>query len=323
MPHRSIILFGLIAFIWTVPESASLPVLELWVRNSAPLILLSLAAGLIISAGQIDIASGAISSFAGMIIVGWFYYLPESQWSLVGAIAAATIGIAALYLLMASGIVLLGIPALLCTLGILFVAKGLAVALQALVKGNPIFMAWGVATRGEGRLTVPVEGAGELFRVGWVWVVVIVLAFIGWRFLTESGLRHIAVGIDPQAARIAGIRPERIYFKAFAVGGAVVTLSTMIALFDIQIGGWSADTGWGKELLAIAAAVIGGCRITGGRFDPLSISLAAVLVTAVQDAIDGSLLPTELSYLFLGCALLLAAIIDSIGNRPYRWLART
>jgi ribose/xylose/arabinose/galactoside ABC-type transport system permease subunit len=116
--------------------------------------------------------------------------------------------------------------------------------------------------------------------------------------------------MDAKAAEIAGVDIKRVYFAAFLMSGALVGLSALLSLVAVQRGGWAPNTGWGKELLAIAAAVLGGCRITGGRFDPVCVALATLLMFAVRDTISALSLPVELEYVVLGVGVILVALID-------------
>lgn len=86
-------------------------------------------------------------------------------------------------------------------------------------------------------------------------------------------MRHVAVGLDREAAKLAGINVRVVRLRAFVLAALLVYISTMLFMIDYQGGGWSAATGRGFELAAIAAAVIGGTTITGGRFSPVGVAM--------------------------------------------------
>jgi len=276
-------------------------VLNNWLDNALPLIPLSLAAGLIISCGQIDIASGSVFGLAGMTTLFLMSVFPVTLsfgWSLSWLATIATYG--AVF-----GLVVYGkIPALLCTFGISFCAQSFSVLISKWMSDN------------SQSLVLPIKGPIAIFGWSWMWTLVVLAVLFWWRHRTIYGLEHIAVGIDADAARIAGVSINSVYAFAFLSSGFLVGVSSLTFMIAYSQGGWAVNTGWGKELFAIAAAVIGGSRITGGRFEPLTISLATVLMAAIREVVVGALrMPAQLESLFLGIALILIALLD-FSDRP-------
>jgi rhamnose transport system permease protein len=90
------------------------------------------------------------------------------------------------------------------------------------------------------------------------------LVLFAWALRNLSIGRSIyAVGSDAEAARLAGIRPQNIVFGVFVVMGAIIGLAAL--LNAIRFSAIPSNTGTGLELKAIAAVVVGGTAITGGR----------------------------------------------------------
>lgn len=307
-------------------------ILEVWIKNTPSLILLSLAAGLVISCGQIDISSGALLSFLGMTMVAWvnctipgnncyisalnvFFYISGSFYAEVGALLILVFS-CVIYLLVGGVISYLKIPSLLCTLGFLFIGQGSSILIQSIFKGIATF---------EDRinigksLQVPLAIRPDqmvsafAFPWAWVWLCSVISILFLWK-RTYAGLSHIAVGLNTESARIAGIKPRSVYLCAFLMTGILVGLATHIHLFGINGGAWEAQIGWGRELWAIAAAVIGGCRLSGGRFDPIAITLAACVIYALYDFVLSLQLPSELSYVLFGLILVMYAIFDKYSH---------
>ncbi len=299
MPRRALILCLLIVLVLLISMKSPSNVVDImrnWLHDAVPLVALALAAGIIISCGQIDIASGAIFSLSGMLIVDWTHRFATGGMSLIYACFAAWGLTIAFYLAMYVLVIVRRIPALLCTLGLAFCAQSAALWLQSSLNGQS--------------LTVPIEGPIKLFSWSIPWMLLVLGVLVIWRYVSDFGLLHIAVGLDPKAAQIAAVKTKAVYLSAFLIAGALVGLSSILFLADFQRGGWSANTGWGKELFAIAAAVFGGCRITGGRFDPICISLATLLVVAVRDASSVLSRSVELENLFLGAGVIVVALLD-------------
>jgi ribose/xylose/arabinose/galactoside ABC-type transport system permease subunit len=284
--------------------------------------MVAIAAGLVISCGQIDIASGSIFALTGMlfflILNFWIGDLhasgvSPSMWVVYIAVLLAA-GVAVLtYTAMGFSIAFLGFPALLSTLAILMVGRGLSVFIQNLINGgvssNPV--SGSPARLIAGTLSLP-PSMQPTFGIGWVWALILCAGLAIWRYRTYSGLRHIAVGMDVRSADMAGVNIRAAQMLAYVGAGALVALSAYLTLFQVSGGSWAGNFGWGLELSAIAAAIIGGCRITGGRFDPWCVALGAIFVRVAEDASSSFNLPSEFFYVVLGLGLLFAAVLDRL-----------
>jgi ribose/xylose/arabinose/galactoside ABC-type transport system permease subunit len=319
LPYRTFLLsLSLFALLFVSTLLASTPsadtalsIAKGWIFYGLPLVLLAYAAGIIISCSQIDIFSGVAVSLAGMFVVSWVLAAsPASKGTILGGCFVAWTIVIAFYLAMYALIVLLRVPALLCTLGLVFCGQSISLFLNSSVQGVGVYR-WHIPMAGIGTQTVPVDGPVRVFGWSIVWVSVAFVLLTMWRYFSRAGLQHIALGMDVGAAEIAGIKVRRVYLTAFLMSGILVGLSALLSLVGVQRGGWAPNIGWGNELLAIAAAVLGGCRITGGRFDPLCISLATLLVFAVRDTVSALPLPVELAPIVLGLSLICVALIDS------------
>ena len=297
---------------------AAYSVLLNWGQNAPPLVALALAAAIVLSCGQLDIASGAVFSLCGMTLILWANSLPESM--LLG-VACVVLLTACIYGLIAALVLYLRVPALLCTLAVGFCAKASSVLIYTYLKGVGLFSRAGHVV--EHRLTLRVDQMLDLFSNGilnLIWILLIVGALWAWRYRSDWGIKHIAVGMNKAAARLAGIRTESIIARAFLVASLLIAFGALSFLFETSQGGWSPDIGWNRELAAIAAAVIGGTRINGGRFDPISTSLAAVLIFALRDVVDSYGWPPDYSLLLMGLALLLVGVGDEGILQGARWL---
>jgi ribose/xylose/arabinose/galactoside ABC-type transport system permease subunit len=303
----------------TTSIDSALSVIQNLLKTAPALIVISLAAGLVISCGQIDIASGSLLGLTGMIIFVVLYasaanpHLPSYSASIefrIVMVCVAWVFAISIYFLMGYLISHFGIPALLCTLAVLFAGRSLSILAQNWIKGS--FSDLGR----EGTLSLPPSLQITLFEFGWIWVALVCTALVVWRYFTDAGLRHVAVGMDERAARFAGIDTKMVQLLAYAIAGFLVGLGAHLTLYGIHHGTWAGNVGWGLELSAIAAAIIGGCRITGGRFDPLCIAMGAVFIRTLEDAAGSLDIPSEFFYIFVGLGLLVAAILDRVTGVP-------
>ncbi len=149
--------------------------------------------------------------------------------------------------------------------------------------------------------------------------ITIVLAAIAWWYLrhTAGGRHFFAIGGDPVAARLAGVRVQRRTLLAYAVTGVLVGLGScfVIAQGPSTLG---QGVGSGKELAVIAAVVIGGTSIMGGRGSVLGTVLGALLVQTVTSGVTQLGWPSQLSDLFVGASIIIAVGADLFRERARR-----
>ncbi|MGP1345506.1 MAG: ABC transporter permease subunit [Phycisphaerales bacterium] len=315
---RALIL-SILVIVLLVLSSGSMSVALLvghsWLQNAPALICLALAAGIVLACGSLDIASGAVFGLAGMIVLFVANVAPNAM---IIAVTSAILAVITLYAAVGVLCYRFRVPPLLCTLAVGFCAKAAAVLIYSHLKGVGVFA---VSTGGPASRLVLSPGQ---FIVGFssttfniCCIIAILVALCLWRYRTTWGIQHIAVGMDSSAARMAGIRVEAIRTRAFILAGCLVALASQFFLFDASRGGWSPDVGWGRELIAIAAAVVGGARISGGKFEPIAIAVAAVALYAIRDVIDSFGWPSDFSLMLVGGALIAIGLMDSphIGAR--------
>lgn len=162
---------------------------------------------------------------------------------------------------------------------------------------------------------------GRFLGVPIAFLIMVVLATLTWFYLrhTAGGRHFYAIGGDPQAARLAGVRVQRRIMLAYVFTGGLVGLA---ACFTIALGTSTVqqNIGAGTELAAIAAVVIGGTSIMGGRGSVLGTVLGAVLVQTVTTGVTQLKWPSQLSDLFVGAAIVIAVGADLVRERAKRSL---
>lgn len=307
-----------LAIIPTLAGNSSLSVVLGWCSGFVSLLFLSIAAAIIISSGHVDIATGPVMSLLGMIIIFMLAILGPTMKAVLIAHLAAIAGGIVVYGLMFL-VVQKGLSSLITTLGMLFVAKGLSTFLQVCFQGASQICGPDVHFFANRSGVVPanyvVSAVGRPVVSALIAISLILVVFI-WRFYTRSGLDHVAVGLNPDSAKFAGVSASKVHCVAFLLAGILVVCATFVRLHGTTNGGWSADTGWGEELLAIAVAVVGGTRITGGRFDPIAVLFAALVVYAMRDVITNDLgLPSETASAAFGVVIALVAWLDTRSKR--------
>ena len=237
--------------------------------NNAPVLLIAIGMTMVILVGQIDISVGsqcAVSSIA----VAWL----------------AKIGVPMLLLL----------PCALVIGASLGAVNGLLVGrlgLPSIIVTLAMLVAWRDSLRWttEGAWVQDLPTNFQWFGLGqtlgqWLIVAValIVLASFGWMLRNLSAGRAIyAVGSDSEAARLSGIEPPRVVFGVFILMGALTGLAAL--LNSVRFSSVPSNTGLGMELKAIAAVVVGGTAIAGGRGTLVGTLIGAALLGTVGTAL--------------------------------------
>jgi D-xylose transport system permease protein len=150
------------------------------------------------------------------------------------------------------------------------------------------------------------------------WVIPIVLTVLGaWTVLlqqTKYGRYVYAIGGNPEAARRAGINLVVIRTTAFAL--CALTAGIGMLLYASLLGGMSNNVQGGQYVLyAVAAAVIGGTSLFGGRGKPLHGVLGGLVIGGIYNGMYLQGLPVQWEYIVTGLVLLAAVTIDSLSRR--------
>jgi D-xylose transport system permease protein len=148
-------------------------------------------------------------------------------------------------------------------------------------------------------------------------LVIVLLLLVFWSFVaarTAFGRHIYAVGGNPEAARRAGINVDRIRIAVFMIMGFMAGVGGII--FASRIRSVSTGTGGGNLLLnVIAAAVIGGTSLFGGRGRPVNALLGALVIASVANGMDLLGLAAGTKFIVTGLVLLAAVMVDSLSRK--------
>ncbi len=131
---------------------------------------------------------------------------------------------------------------------------------------------------------------------------------------TKWGRSVFAVGGNREAARRAGINVKRIYLSAFMLCSALAALGGVLSAARLASSSQQAGTG-DVNLNAIAAAVIGGTSLFGGRGSAYSALLGIIVIQAISNGLTLLNLSSSLRYMITGAVLAIAVIVDSLARR--------
>ncbi len=142
-------------------------------------------------------------------------------------------------------------------------------------------------------------------------VAVALLLFAAWAMKNLAAGRYVyAVGTDAEAARLAGINPKWTTFGVFVLMGALAGIASVLNL--VQSPQVQPNAGDGLELKVIAAAVVGGVAITGGRGNLWGVLLGLLLLANVNPALTHFHQPPYWERAIQGLVILLAVIADGL-----------
>lgn len=131
---------------------------------------------------------------------------------------------------------------------------------------------------------------------------------------TRWGRSMKAVGGNAEAARRSGISVTKIYFSAFVLCSMFATLGGVLSAARLASSSQQAGTG-DVNLNAIAAAVIGGTSLFGGRGNAYSALLGIIVIQAIANGLTLLNLPSSLRYMITGAVLAIAVIVDSLARQ--------
>jgi ribose/xylose/arabinose/galactoside ABC-type transport system permease subunit len=274
-------------------------ILDVQLRQAAPVAIVALGMALVIAVGGIDLSVGAVMAVAGQVgaltlVAGAAPWTAILLGLLAGAVCGAFNGtLVARY----------GVQPIIATLILFIAGRGIA---QLLTDGKlQGFRDPGFQFLGLGRVAaIPMP-------------VILVVALAAALFLvvryTPYGRTLLATGGNERAARLAGIRVGRVKMIAYV---ACSTLAALVGLVSISITSASDanNVGLGIELDAIAAVAVSGTPLTGGRISVLGTVAGAVMLRLLQNTLIAQGVPREIAQVVTGVVIVIALFLQRRGR---------
>jgi ribose/xylose/arabinose/galactoside ABC-type transport system permease subunit len=282
-------------------------------KDTSFIAIMSVGATFVIISGGIDLSVGAIYALASVLGAMVFHHfgpeVAESSTIAQTLLGVATcIGIATICGLMnGSMIVLLKVHPFIITLGTMAIYRGIAFVITQgqSVGGFPAgfrdFILWNV----NGLSMTPM-------------IVMVIATIVGAIYLSRmaAGRRVYAIGGNELASRYSGIRVERVKLSVYIISGLTAGISALLALG--YYGAATSGDGQGYELNVIAAAVVGGASLSGGRGSAFGALLGALLIQMINSGIVILNIDQNYSQIIIGAVVVLAVVLDQFNT----WLAR-
>jgi rhamnose transport system permease protein len=281
-------------------------------------ILLSIAILAIVAVGEtlvvltrnVDLSVGSMVGVTAFVTAYFFKQLPGAN-LLLGILLGCALGLA---LGVVNGLVVSfgRVPAIVATLGTLYVYRGL------------VFVFAANTTSQVNASDVPVSylalATTQVFGIPALILIAAVIAIIVGYFLhaSQAGRQLYAVGSNPDAANMIGIRRDWLVFGAFAASGLLCGLAGV--LWGARFATVDATDATGLELQVIAAVVVGGVNIFGGSGTILGAVLGAIVLGTLQNALNILNISQFWLQAIYGAAIIGAVVLDAFITR---WLQRT
>lgn len=262
--------------------------------------VLAIAATFVISSGGLDLSLGSVMGLSG--VVGAYVAVTLGAPAGFGVMGCLAAGAAAGFI---NGwlVTRAGVPAFIVTLGMLGLARGLALVISdgRVIYGLPAELVY----LGQGRpFGIPMP------------VFILLATALACHYLlayTRFGRYTLAIGDNETAVRTAGIKVERHRVILYTLSGGLAGLAGM--LFMARINAGDPTAGLTYELTAITAAIIGGTNLFGGRGSILGTLVGALIMGVLQNGLNLLAVQSYYQQMAIGAVLILAVFIDQYQSR--------
>lgn len=246
-----------------------------------------------------DLSVGSTVAFAGVLCA----IVSNATGSVAIGIGASIVAGGMIGLINGAVIAKLKINALITTLATMEIVRGLAFITS---QGQAV----GVTS--EAFFTL---GSAELFGLPVpVWVTLGCFVLFGVLLnKTIYGRNTLAIGGNPDAARLAGVPVDRVRILIFLIQGVVAAVAGIILASRMTSG--QPNAGEGFELNVISACVLGGVSLAGGRASISGVLIGVLIMGTVQNAMSLMNIDAFYQYLVRGAILLIAVLVDQLKNR--------
>ncbi|MEV6710923.1 ABC transporter permease [Lentzea sp. NPDC051208] len=263
--------------------------------------LIALPLTLVIVAGEIDLSVASVLGLSSALI-GWLW---NAGWPLetilptvilAGAMCGAVNGLL---------VTRLGLPSLAVTIGTLALYRGLALV----VLGDTAVADFPASYTSFG--TTPLPGTDIPYPI--VLAAVLAVLFGVALHASSFGRSVYAIGANEEGARFSGIRVKRVKLSLFVLAGAVAAIAGIVYTFRFSSA--RADNGVGLELAVVAAVLLGGVSIFGGKGSLFGVLAGVLLLGGLRNLLILQDTSTEVLTIVTGLLLLVSVLAPSITRR--------
>ena len=277
------------------------------VTDASFFVIMAVGATVVIISGGIDLSIGSVYALAGvttaMVLRAMGPMSPESTVS-IAVILCVGIG---LMCGLVNGLMVVGLKVhpFIVTLGTMWIFRGVAFVTS---KAESILVPQALTD-------VVKLSAGKNALYPMPMVIMLLITIIGGIYLSRTVMgRHIfAVGGNVEASRYAGLRIGRIMIGVYVVSGLTAGIAAFVG--SSYYGSASCADATGYELYVIAAAVVGGASLSGGRGSAVNAMLGAILIVLIRQSIRTLHFDQNYEWIIIGCSIIIAVVLDRMNQR--------
>jgi ribose transport system permease protein len=281
-------------------------------RNFTFTAIIALGMTIVIITGGIDLSVGSVMGLvaivAGLFLTWEYHWYVAFFMGLVTGLACGVVnGFFVAYV---------GMPSFVVTLGMLSLARSLAVvfsANQMLYKFGPDAPIVKAIGQAKWPLRPPAGGAPAWMPEisSHFWVMILLALFVGFVFNFTAWGRHLfAIGGNEQAARMTGVPVDRIKFQTYVFSAFTASVASLLLLG--YTGSAINAMGQGYELRVIAATVIGGANLMGGAGTAYGAVIGSALLEVIRNALLMAGIDSNWQGAFVGAFIVLAVLLGMV-----------
>ncbi len=255
---------------------------------------------IVILTGGIDLGVGSVVALSGVMLGGAM----KAGWAIPFAIIIG-LAIGAITGFFNGLVITKGkVPPFVATLGMMSMARGLAL----------------IRTQGQSIYVFPQSflkffGTGDIGGVPTPTIIAAIVVVIGYYILSQTrfGRYVYAIGGNTEAAKLSGINVHRVLMLVYTYAGITYALGS--AVLTARLNSAQPIAGMGYELDAIAAVVIGGTSLSGGRGTVLGTVLGALIMGVLRNGLNLLNVSSYVQQFFIGFVIVIAVLIDQLRKR--------
>ena len=292
-----------IFFMFAAPNFAEPKIALDIVQQAAYIGVMALGATFIIATGGIDLSVGTgmtlVAVMAGVFLSGDWMNLPLGAGLVLILLVGAVMG-----LLNGLNISVLGLPPFIATLALMMVARGLALVISG--KATISIANQGYVWLANGEIIPGLKNASLIF---------IVMAIIAAILLNKTllGRYAIAIGSNEEATRLSGVNVKFWKTMVYVTAGVFMALGAI--LYSARFGFVQPAEGVGFELNVIAAVVIGGTSLSGGRANIIGTVVGALIMETLKKGLQMMGIAQEWQLVVTGIVVLIAVFVDIVRRK--------
>ena len=283
----------------------TVPTLTAIINQIPALTLVAVGMTFVLITGGIDLAVGAVLAFSASVLGMLMVQHDMSIWL---AVPAAVLAGACCGLISGAVSVCAGIPSFIVSLGVLQITRGLG---YVLTDSTSIYVD---KSTGIQFIGARIAGVGVSPAFVFAFGAVLVSQFVLHR--TLFGRYCMAIGFNETVVRLSGVNTSRTRIGAFVLCGALAGAAGVVETSRLSTVDPNAAIGF--ELSAIAAAVIGGTSLMGGRGSMINTFLGVLIIAVLQTGLIQMGVSEGAKYITTGCVIVVAVLLDASRDRINR-----